>query len=241
MSALIPLVAIPAGVAIAAAADGGTPATTPAPSKTTTAGGIQIRRPPSGSSINIASRGSVIGATSLRNFQQQIAAARDGRLSWGAVVPARSTSPAIGDTTTNYSQTVDPALQQKLAEIESYAKAAYNNMDDAARKKGAAAANELLKLDPPLTGKESWEDMSKAIGAAAGAAALGWIPGGQVIGPIVGAWLGAKLEDLVSKNIDEIKDWFKGRWSDIEGWVTGAYGEAKEVVNDVVDYIGGWF
>jgi hypothetical protein len=181
----------------------------------------------------------VIGASQFRTLQQRLSAARDGR---GSFPVGTAPSPTtIGETSSNYSSTIDPALQQKLDEVESYAHAAYNNMDDEARRRGAAIANEELKLDPPLTGKESWEDMSRIVGGAVGAAALGWIPGGAALGAIAGAWLGVKLEDLISKNIDEIKDWFKGKWSDIEGWVTGTASKIEDGAEAVIDYIGGWF
>lgn len=136
---------------------------------------------------------------------------------------------------------IDPVLQQKLDMIKDYAKAAYINMDQAAKKAGAKALNEELKLDPPLDGTEDWEKLAATAGGAAGAAALGWIPGGAYIGAIAGAYLGVKIEELISKNADEIKEWFSSRWNQIEDWVKDAYNDVEGAISDAIDYIGGWF
>ena len=76
---------------------------------------------------------------------------------------------------------------------------------------------------------------------AGGLAARGWVPGGQVLGPIVGAYLGAKLESLIAGNSEDIKRWFSSRWGDIESWVTGAASDVSDAAEDAIDYIGGWF
>jgi phage tail tape-measure protein len=131
--------------------------------------------------------------------------------------------------------------------IESYAKAAYNNLDDAAKKKGAEYLNKTLKLDPPLDEDASWEDISKVAGAAAGGAIGGAIGGplGAKLGAIVGAYLGVKLEELVSKHIEELKAWLSDKWGDIEGAVKDAANyvedKAEEAYDDVVDFVGGLF
>jgi hypothetical protein len=119
---------------------------------------------------------------------------------------------------------------EQLAIIEKYGKAAYDSLSADAKKKGAAEMSKLLKLDPPLTGDEDWETIAKIAGGAAGVAAFGWLPGGAVWGPIVGSYLGIKLEELLSKDAEEIKEWFQSRWSDIESWVGGTVSDGASAV-----------
>jgi len=138
---------------------------------------------------------------------------------------------------------IDPALQQKLDEIERYTEAAYNKLDSDARDVARGELNRDLKLDPPLPADASWKDISGAVGAAVGGAAGAYIGGpiGAKIGALVGAYLGVKLEELISKNVDEIKAWFKSKWSDIEDWVKGVGSDIEDGVSDAIDYLGSIF
>lgn len=126
---------------------------------------------------------------------------------------------------------IDRALQEKLDLIKKYGQAAYDKLSDDAKKASAKALSEQLDLDPPLDGSESWSDIAAIAGGAAGLAAFGWLPGGAVWGPIVGTYLGVKLEELISKNSDEIKQWFSDKWGDIEEWV-------KDAGHEVSDWFG---
>lgn len=221
------LVGVPAVVAVGAAASGGTPATAPPPKNVTSTGAVTLQTPSRNQPVStpLYTRFLRVGQSDIRTTKTATDKITDG----------------AQRVTTNYSTPVDPALQQKLDEINSYGEAAYNNLDDGAKRAGAKALSDQLKLDPPLKGDESWDDIAKVAGGAAGAAALGWIPGGQIIGPMVGAYLGVKLEELIGKNVDDIKAWFKTRWTDIEGWVKGAANDVEDAVSDTIDYFGGWF
>lgn len=223
------LVGVPAVAVVGASAvgTGATPASA-VPTKLAPNGGVQISKPASSSTGLQMIRGMVIGTANPRTSSKSAIPKTD--IAWVAPQKPPSATNAI-----------DTELQAKLDEINAYGAAAYDNLSAEAKAKGAAALNDQLKLDPPLSGDESWEDVAKIAGGAAGAAALGWLPGGQVLGPMVGAYLGVKLEELVSKNVDDIKAWFKGRWTDIESWVKGAAHDVEDAVSDTIDYIGGWF
>lgn len=227
---------VPAGVVVAGAASGGTPAST-SPTKIAPGGGI------------LGTAGALSpGSTVDMQLRTEGRITTGGSPAYNAFVTQATSPPiaafvntprAVGDNAPRTA--IDSQLQAKLAEVERYAKAAYTNLDGAAKKKGADTINKALKLDPPLSGDESWEDLAKITGGAAGVAVFGWAPGGVVWGPIVGSYLGVKLEELVNKNLDEIKSWFKGRWSDIESWVEGVGDKIESAARDVIDYIGGWF
>ncbi len=211
------------------------------PVKQSSAGGVQVSAPSSGSTIAEALGGGMqIGSSSFLRKRQ---AATMGSAFSGVV----GTSPNAGwGSEVSPTNGIDVALQQKLAEIERYAKAQYEQANQEAKDAAAKKLSEELGLDPPLTGKESWEDIVKisagAIGVAVGTAALGWIPGiGPVLGPIVGAYLGVELAELINKNVEEIGDWFEERYAGIKGWVSGVGSDIEEGVKDAIDYIGGWF
>lgn len=137
----------------------------------------------------------------------------------------------------------DPYLEQKFATIEDYMKAAYQNADDAAKKAGADAANKALHLDPPLKGDESWEEMSGVVGGAAGAALGAYLGGpiGAKLGAIAGAYLGVKLEDLISKNMDDLENWLEGEWGDAKRWAEGIADQGKDWAEDAYDTVSSWF
>lgn len=122
------------------------------------------------------------------------------------------------------SNSTDPELQQKLDMLESAAKEQFQNANDVAKVKMADQLNKDLKLDPPLTGHESWEDVASvvggAVGGAAGTALCGPVCG--AVGAYAGAILGVAIEDYISKNADEAKEWLEKKW----GWVEGKAGDA---------------
>lgn len=128
--------------------------------------------------------------------------------------------------------------QEQLDVIATYGKAAYDNMSADAKTAAAKALSKELKLDPPLTGDEDWDAIAKIAGGAAGAAAFSWAPGGVVWGPIVGAYFGVKIEEFFNKSGDEIKNWFRSRWSDIDGWVEG---KVSAGYHEVVKFFGAIF
>jgi len=149
-------------------------------------------------------------------------------------------SRLFGVSSGNASNPVDPQIQAKLDEIDKYGKAAYNQLSAEAKKEGAKALSESLGIDPPLKGDETWETIASVAGSAAGAAVGAYIGGpiGAKLGAIVGAYLGVKLEELISKDLDKIGDWFKSKWSDIENWVGD---EASDAANAVGNWLGSIF
>jgi hypothetical protein len=122
---------------------------------------------------------------------------------------------------------IDPQLQAKFDQIEAAAQKAYNDANEVAKAKAAEALNKDLKLDPPLTGHEDWKTVSAVVGGATGGA-IGAAIGGPIgakIGALAGAYLGVKLEDLIEKNLDEIKAWVSDTWGDVKDFASDAYDE----------------
>lgn len=126
---------------------------------------------------------------------------------------------------------IDPELRAKFDQIEAAAEKAYNDANEVAKAQAADALNKELKLDPPLTGHEDWKTVSAVVGGATGGAVGGAIGGpiGAKLGALAGAYLGVKLEELIEKNLDEIKAWISDKW-----------GEVKEFASDVYDEVSGW-
>lgn len=193
-------------------------------------------------STGAAQPGSTVGDQLASGGRVPLSSVQKLRLISGASLSSTSLASTTGLWGDNapYSGPIDAALQAKLDEIRRYGEAAYQKLSDEAKAKAAKELSDGLNLDPPLTGDESWEDVAKIAGGAAGLA-FSPLPGGAVWGPIVGAYLGVKLEELASKNVDEIKAWFGARWDGIEGWVKGAAGDIEDAAKDVIDYFGGWF
>jgi hypothetical protein len=232
------LVIIPGGIAIGIAAAGGTPESA-VPTKQAPNGGalISTGAASSGSTIQgqLTAPLSPVGGRNSKLLLLRGATASSGPI---GASPTSGFGSQISPT-----NGIDSMLQQKLDEIERYAAAAYDKLNDDVKKAGANQLNETLKLDPPLKGDESWEEVSRRAGDEAGAAVGNYFGGpvGAKLGAKVGAYLGVKLEDLVSKNSDEIKAWFKSRWADIEEWVQGIGDDIEQGVKDAIDYLGGLF
>jgi hypothetical protein len=149
----------------------------------------------------------------------------------------------LGGTTGDPNQPPWSIVTQKLHRIEQLAKKAYDDLSDTARAEGADVLSKTLKLDPPLSGSTSWEDLSKIAGGAAGGAVGGAIGGpyGAYLGAIIGSYLGDKLENLMAKKLDELGDYAKKEWNVASEWVTkeaGAlYDSAKGIADDAYNYV----
>lgn len=161
-----------------------------------------------------------------------------------------SPSPVSSNTPSSsvglLSQAFGTGAAEKLRVVNQYAGAVYDKMESAARRAGAAKLNSALGLDPPIKEDASWKDIAAAVGAAGGAALGAYLGGpiGAKIGAMVGAYLGVKLEEFMSKHVDEIKDWFKGKYAAIESffaeldasdYVSGA------AIQNAADEVSQWF
>lgn len=222
---LLPLVAVPVGIAVAANSSGGTPAQ--APTQIAPNGGALISSPTRGMTIGDSLNANLLGGISVG--KGSVAAGKLSRL--GNISGVQGLVANKITSSAPYSSPIDSEAQAKLDAIAAYGKAAYDQMSADAKKAGAKALSDQLHLDPPLKGDETWETIAKISGGAAGVAAFGWLPGGAVWGPIVGSYLGVKLEELLSKNTDEIEGWFKSKWAGIEGWVKGEVNDAENAVS----------
>ncbi len=161
-------------------------------------------------------------------------------LASGSIKPVATTGNAGGG---NWTDQAENELKQKLDLMEAAAKKQFDNADAVAKGAAADYLNKELKLDPPLTGHESWETVSSVVGGAAGAAAGAWIggPWGAKVGALVGAYLGAEAAEYLHKGYDEVKEWVTDKYGDVKGWVKGAAGDVKDWTEDAIDYIGGLF
>lgn len=143
-------------------------------------------------------------------------------------------SPFIARGGSSYTSQAELTAREKLREGEREAKKRYDAMASAAKKKGAAILNEKLHLSPPLEGDESWDDLGKRIGAAAGAAAC-VAAGAGVATPlcsIVGAYFGEKLGDFLEKHWADIKAKAKETYNDIKDKAVDLVGDAYAEVKD---------
>lgn len=225
MSALVPVLMVGGGVAFVAASQM-SPAGAAVPRNVSSSGSPLGPMTPSQSVLTAKKN------AAMRAIINQSGAGKAPAMAGGSLRPPSAHSAA--NPADGVSSAISNAVGQKLQVIEDYTKAAYSAMTAEAKKKGAAALNNSLKLDPPLTEDSKWSDIAAAVGATAGAAAGAYLGGpiGAKIGAVVGAYLGVKLEEFLSKHVDEIKAWFSDRWSDIKNWVSGVAGDVGDAVED---------
>jgi hypothetical protein len=121
---------------------------------------------------------------------------------------------------------VDPEVQKKLDLIKLAAQKTFNDMDAVAKAKAAEKLNKDLKLDPPLTGHETWGETWQVVAGASATAACAASGYGAAAAPlcgIVAAYLGGLLGDWMQKKWPAIKEWFDSKWGDIEDAASDAY------------------
>ncbi len=175
------------------------------------------------------SQGGLSAMLAARN--SQTAQVGDLTLQLGSVLSAAALNPpAVVQSAYPGADTIDPELQKKLDYFKAQAQKNFEDMDAVARAEAAEYLNKELKLDPPLTGHEDWDETAartgKAAGAVVGAAACAATGYGAAVAPIcglVGAYLGEKLGPLLKKTWPEVKEWCENRWGTIEGWADDAY------------------
>lgn len=141
-----------------------------------------------------------------------------------------------GQWTTN----ADVAVKQKIRELEQAAKDKYNELSGAAKQAAAKILNDKLHLN--LTGKESWEEATRKVGAGIGSIVVGSacsaipIPGVAAVaaatvcatlGAMVGAYLGEKLGAWGKKIYGDIKSWADKQWSRAKDLAASAYDHLK--------------
>lgn len=136
--------------------------------------------------------------------------------------------------------------------IDAEAKKAYDKLEPRAKQEGAALINRSMmsvtSRSPGLTGEETYAEACAAIGAAAGAAlgtmAVAAIPGvgpllastgiGNVLGAIIGGYLGAAWAEWTEEYWNKAKDWVVDTAEDI-------YDEAADLASDAYDEVVSWF
>lgn len=209
---LVPVLLAGGGVAYVLSQQDSSPAVPPGPPS--------IVKPTSGSPIRIAQQ-----QTSGSQMTRIMAALQSGPVV--TYVQGQAKQSGWGANVNKN----DPELQQKLDYIKQAAEQQWQNASDVAKVKSADILNKELKLEPPLNGHETWEDISAVVGGAAGGA-VGTALCGPVCGAAgayAGAILGTKIEDLISKNADEVKDWLSSKW----GWVEGKAGDVWDFFSDI--------
>jgi hypothetical protein len=152
--------------------------------------------------------------------------------------PGASNSPLLNDAGQAgfnlFGRPTDPAVQPKLDILQQSAKASFDAMDGASRSAAAAAMNQALELDPPLSGSDTWDTVVQVAAGAAGAAACNAIPGiGTAASPLCAigaAYLGVKLEDWIGQGVDQL-----------ENWAGSAYDSAKDAVDGAIGWISNIF
>lgn len=205
---LAPVLLVGGGVAFVASQPAAKPAS---------AGGTTYTAPPAGSTTTQSLAGKRLLAIRSR---------------LGATVGAGTLGLASSTSgTTAGAPSGDPLLQSKLDLVERKAKEAYERATSAAKEAAAAKLSQELGISPPLKGSDSWETIARVAGGAAGAAAGAAVCGPLCakVGALAGAYLGEKLEDLISRN-----------WDDLESWASGLWGDVEDAAADAWDYVTGW-
>lgn len=132
-------------------------------------------------------------------------------------------------------QAPDPGSSSKIDALLAAGYAKFQAMSDGEKVSAAQELNSTLNLQPPLTGRESWEAVASAAGGAAASAACNAIPGvGMAAGPlcaIAGSYLGVKLEDWMQSSLGDVQTWISQNVpgvvgnvvDDVKGWLTGLF------------------
>lgn len=119
-----------------------------------------------------------------------------------------------------------PAGQgQKVDALLAAAYAKFQGMADDEKTTIAAQINQQYNPQPPLTGRETWQQTASVIGGAIGGAY------GGPLGAIAGSYLGVTLESWLATSIDDIKSWIN---QNVPGVVDG-------VVDDIKNWLGSIF
>jgi len=148
-----------------------------------------------------------------------------GSFTRSAAYPNPLENPS-GTKVASATSTIDPEVQKKLDQAKAYLEEQWKNADEVAKAKAADKLNKELKLDPPLTGHETWGEMWAVVAGAAGTAACAATGYGAAVAPlcgIVSAWLGQKLGDWMEKKWPAIKAWAAEKWGDVEDAAGDAY------------------
>jgi hypothetical protein len=218
-------------VAVAAAAEGGTPNSAPQPTNIGPQGGVLMQPGAAAPGASVPDLLTQVGGIQIGVRPPKVSRGVAGLLAvYAAELPTNAA--------------IDPEIQAKVDQLEEYGEQAYNSLSDKAKAAGANYLNEKYDLDPPLNGTESWTEIGKRIagpigedaGQAAGEAIAG--PAGGIVGEKLGAYLGVKIDDFLNQHADDIKQWFVDRYQSVKNWVEGT---AQEAYDDVVDWVGGWF
>lgn len=81
--------------------------------------------------------------------------------------------------------------------------AKFQQMTDSEKAQAAATINADYNPQPPLTGRETWNEIAASLGGAVGGAY------GGPLGAIAGAYLGTTLESWLASSVDDVENWLK--------------------------------
>ncbi len=140
------------------------------------------------------------------------------------------------------SKTTASASGQLADQMTAKLKTEYNKLSGEAKQAAAKELNNLIKPSPNLTGKETFEEASKKVGAALGGAlgtalGAGLGPVGATLGAIAGAYLGEKLGPEVAKAWNDLKSHFANAYDSVKDAVTESADKAVDAVKDFVGNI----
>jgi len=154
----------------------------------------------------------------------------------------------------SWTEQADVAAKQKLKELEQQAKSKYNELSAAAKKKAVETLNKL-NPSPGLTGKETWEEASKKVGAALGGvvgiAACNAIPVPGLsaiaattvcatLGAMIGAYLGERLGKWAKQAYQSVKAWSDRQWDKLKSTIGDKADAIKRAADKAWDTVKFW-
>lgn len=150
-------------------------------------------------------------------------------------VPGGPTNQVIPPNNLGLDPNAQPGSAAKVDALLSAAEAKFSSMSDDAKVQAAQEMNQQLNLQPPLTGRETWQQVASIAGGAAGSAACAAVlPGiGMAAGPlcaIAGSYLGVSLESWLASSLDDVQNWINQN-------IPGAVGHVVDDVKNWLDSI----
>lgn len=95
-------------------------------------------------------------------------------------------------------------------------------MADSEKAQAASYLNSTYNIQPPLTGRETWQQTASVVGGAIGGGIAG------PLGAIAGAYLGTTLESWLASDLQSIENWIN---QNLPGAIT-------DIGNDISNWLG---